>query len=116
VNPNQIAEDLKRNNGFVPGVKPGLETADHISAILDRITLPSALFLALISILPAFAVLLGVGRNFALFFGGTSLIIMVQVMLDTLQEIESYLLMKEYEGMMSSGKLKGTTENPYVPV
>ncbi|MBB6611355.1 preprotein translocase subunit SecY [Pontibacter sp. Tf4] len=111
VDPNRIAEDLKRSGGFVPGVKPGRATSEYIDTILTKITLPGALFLALVAIFPAIAMLLGVTREFAHFFGGTSLIIMVGVVLDTLQQIESHLLMRHYDGMMKSGKLRGRSEN-----
>jgi preprotein translocase subunit SecY len=111
VNPDQISNDLKRSGGFIPGVKPGLATSEYIGQILDRITLPGALFLAVIAILPAFAMIFGITRQFSAFFGGTSLIIMVGVVLDTLNQVESYLLMKHYDGMMKSGKLKGRTPN-----
>jgi preprotein translocase subunit SecY len=111
VNPDQISNDLKRSGGFIPGVKPGLATSEYIGQILDRITLPGALFLALIAILPSFAMIFGITREFSAFFGGTSLIIMVGVVLDTLNQVESYLLMKHYDGMMKSGKLKGRTPN-----
>lgn len=104
VNSQQIADDLKRNNGFIPGVKPGEATAQYLDEIIDRITLPGALFLIAIAILPAFAAQAGVARDFSQFFGGTSLLIMVGVILDTLQQIQSYLLMKDYEGMMKTGK------------
>ncbi len=107
INPNQMAEDMKRSGSFVPGVKPGEETSNYISSILDKITLPGALFLAVVAVLPAFANAAGVSFNFAQFYGGTSLIIMVGVVLDTLQQIEGYLLMRHYEGMMKSGKLQG---------
>lgn len=110
LNPNQIADDLKRNGGFVPGIKPGAPTADYIDAVLSKITLPGALFVALIAILPAIAFNLNVHQQFAQFYGGTSLLIMVGVVLDTLQQIESFLLMREYEGMMKSGKLKGRSQ------
>jgi len=106
-NPKQIAEDLKRNNGFVPGVKPGQPTADYIGAIMDKITLPGAIFLALVGIMPGFAQRLGVTQGFSTFFGGTSLLIMVGVVLDTLQQIETYLLMRQYDGLMSSGRVQG---------
>ncbi|MDE3234896.1 MAG: preprotein translocase subunit SecY [Bacteroidota bacterium] len=105
--PKQIAEDLKRNNGFVPGVKPGQPTADYIGAIMDKITLPGAIFLALVGIMPGFAQKLGVTQAFSTFFGGTSLLIMVGVILDTLQQIETYLLMRQYDGLMSSGRVQG---------
>jgi len=110
INSNDIADNLKRNGGFVPGVKPGKQTAEFIDTILSRITLPGALFLAAIAILPAFAVKAGVGQNFAQFYGGTSLLILVGVVLDTLQQIESYLLMRHYEGMMKSGRVKGRSQ------
>ncbi len=106
-NPKQIAEDLKRNNGFVPGVKPGQPTADYIGAIMDKITLPGAIFLALVGIMPGFAQRLDVTQGFSTFFGGTSLLIMVGVVLDTLQQIETYLLMRQYDGLMSSGRVQG---------
>lgn len=107
INPNQIADDMKRGGGFIPGVKPGLATSDFLAAILDRITLPGAVLLAAIAIMPAIASLFGVSNVFAQFFGGTSLLILVGVVLDTLQQIESYLLMKRYEGLMESGRLQG---------
>jgi len=111
VNPNQIADDMKRNGGFIPGVKPGKATSEFIDTVLTRVTFPGSLFLALVAIMPAFAQMAGVNTNFAQFFGGTSLLIMVGVILDTLQQIESYLLMRHYEGMMKSGKLKGRSQN-----
>ena len=110
INPTQISDDMKRGGGFVPGVKPGEETAGFIATILDRITLPGAVMLSLIAILPAVANLFGVTRGFASFFGGTSLLILVGVVLDTLQQIESYLLMRKYEGLMQSGRVKGRSE------
>ena len=106
-NPKQMSEDLKRNNGFIPGVKPGLPTADYIGAIMDRITFPGAIFLAFVGILPGFAQLLGVTQQFSSFFGGTSLLIMVGVILDTLQQIETHLLMRQYDGLMKGGRLQG---------
>jgi preprotein translocase subunit SecY len=106
-NPKQISEDLKRNNGFIPGVKPGQPTADYIGSIMDKITLPGAIFLAFVGILPGFAERLGVTQSFSSFFGGTSLLIMVGVILDTLQQIETYLLMRQYDGLMKSGRLQG---------
>ena len=109
INPNQMADDMKRNGGFVPGIKPGKQTSEFLDMILSRITLPGSIFLAIIAVLPAFAILGGVEGNFAQFYGGTSLLIMVGVILDTLQQIESYLLMRHYEGMMNSGKIKGRT-------
>lgn len=111
VNPNQIADDLKRNGGFVPGIKPGRDTSNFIDTVLTRITLPGSIFLAIVAILPAFANLAGVSQQFSQFYGGTSLLIMVGVILDTLNQIESYLLMRHYEGMMKSGKIKGRSEN-----
>jgi preprotein translocase subunit SecY len=111
VNPNQIADDLKRNGGFVPGIKPGADTSNFIDSVLTRITLPGAIFLALVAIMPALAVLAGVSQQFAQFYGGTSLLIMVGVILDTLNQINSYLLMRHYEGMMKSGKIRGRSEN-----
>ncbi len=111
VNPNQIADDMKRNGGFIPGVKPGRSTSEFIDTVLTRVTFPGSLFLAFVAIMPAFAQMAGVNTNFAQFFGGTSLLIMVGVILDTLQQIESYLLMRHYEGMMKSGKLKGRSQN-----
>jgi preprotein translocase subunit SecY len=106
-NPKQMSEDLKRNNGFIPGVKPGQPTADYIGAIMDRITLPGAVFLALIGILPGFAQMLGVTQAFSMFFGGTSLLIMVGVILDTLQQIETHLLMRQYDGLIKGGRMQG---------
>lgn len=111
VNPQQIADDMKRGGGFIPGVKPGQQTSEYISSILDRITFPGSLMLALVAILPAFASMAGVSTDFAHFFGGTSLLIMVGVVLDTLQQVESYLLMRRYEGLMKSGRVKGRTES-----
>lgn len=110
VNPTQMAEDLKRNNGFIPGVKPGKRTAEYIDTIMSRITLPGSIFLALVAILPAFAGIMGINSQFAQFFGGTSLLILVGVVLDTLQQIESHLLMRHYDGFLKSGaKIKGRT-------
>ncbi|HMP98911.1 MAG TPA: preprotein translocase subunit SecY [Cyclobacteriaceae bacterium] len=110
VNSNDIAENLKRNGGFIPGIKPGKATGEFIDSVLTKITLPGAIFLAIVAVLPAFAVRAGVGQNFAQFYGGTSLLIMVGVILDTLQQIESYLLMRHYEGMMKSGRVKGRSQ------
>lgn len=110
INPTQIADDMKRNGGFVPGIKPGKQTSEFIDGILTKITLPGSIFLAIVAILPAFAVIAGVTQGFATFYGGTSLLIMVGVILDTLQQIESYLLMRHYEGMMKSGKIKGRSQ------
>ena len=108
INPQQMAENLKQNNGFIPGVKPGKKTAEYIDTIMSRITLPGSIFLAIVAILPAFARLAGVSMGFAQFFGGTSLLIMVGVILDTLQQIESHLLMRHYDGFFDNGfKIKG---------
>jgi preprotein translocase subunit SecY len=106
-NPKQIADNLKQSNGFIPGVKPGQPTADYIGAIMDRITLPGAIMLALLGILPGIAQRLGVTQQFATFFGGTSLLIMVGVVLDTLQQIETQLLMRQYDGLMKGGRIQG---------
>lgn len=107
INPVQIADELKRNNGFIPGIKPGKNTADYIDTVMSRITLPGSLFLAAVAILPAFASAFGVSREFSQFFGGTSLLILVGVVLDTLQQIESHLLMRHYDGLLKSGRIKG---------
>jgi preprotein translocase subunit SecY len=107
LNPTQMAEDMKRNNGFIPGVKPGKDTADYIDTIMSRITLPGSLFIAFIAIMPAFASLLNVQDEFSQFFGGTSLLILVGVVLDTLQQIESHLLMRHYDGLLNSGRVRG---------
>ena len=112
-NPKQMADELKRNNGFIPGVKPGQDTADYIGAIMDRITLPGAVLLALVGILPGiFQLVFGMSQGFATFFGGTSLLIMVGVILDTLQQIETQLLMREYDGLMNSGRIQGRQAVP----
>ena len=107
VNPQMMADDMKRNGGFIPGVKPGKSTVKYIDDIMTRITLPGSIFLALITILPAIAMALGVDNNFAYFFGGTSLLIMVGVVLDTLKQVESYLLMRHYDGLMKTGRIQG---------
>ncbi len=107
INPGQMAEDMKRNGGFIPGVKPGKRTVEFLDTVMSRITLPGSLFLALVAILPAFAMIAGVTSTFAQFYGGTSLLIMVGVVLDTLQQIESHLLMRHYDGLMKSGRIKG---------
>ena len=107
INPTQMAEDMKRNNGFIPGIKPGKKTAEYIDDIMSRITLPGSFFLALVAIMPAFAGIFGVKAEFAQFFGGTSLLILVGVVLDTLQQVESHLLMKHYDGLLKSGRIKG---------
>jgi preprotein translocase subunit SecY len=109
INPQQMAEDMKRNNGFIPGIKPGKRTVEYIDTIMSRITLPGSFFLAIIAILPAFASFLGINHQFAQFFGGTSLLILVGVVLDTLQQVESHLLMHHYDGLMKSGRIKGRT-------
>ena len=109
INSNQIAEDMKKNGGFIPGVKPGKKTAEYIDTIMSRITLPGSLFLGIIAILPAIVRLFGVNTQFAQFFGGTSLLILVGVVLDTLSQIESYLLMRHYDGLTKSGRIKGRT-------
>ena len=109
INPNQMAEDMKRNNGFIPGIKPGKKTAEYIDDIMSRITLPGSFFLALVAIMPAFAGVFGVKAEFAQFFGGTSLLILVGVVLDTLQQVESHLLMRHYDGLLKSGRIKGRT-------
>ena len=109
VRPTQMAEDMKRNNGFIPGVKPGKKTAEYLDAIMSRITLPGSIFLGIVAILPAFARFFGISQNFAQFFGGTSLLIMVGVVLDTLQQVESHLTMHHYDGLMKEGKIKGRT-------
>jgi preprotein translocase subunit SecY len=106
-NPKQISDNLKQNNGFIPGVKPGQPTTDFIGAIMDKITLPGAVLLAIVGILPGIAQLLGVTQGFSTFFGGTSLLIMVGVILDTLQQIETQLLMRQYDGLMKSGRIQG---------
>jgi preprotein translocase subunit SecY len=109
VNPTQMAEDMKRNGGFIPGVKPGRKTVDFLDTVMSRITLPGSVFLAMIAVLPAIARLIGVNSQFAAFFGGTSLLILVGVVLDTLQQVESHLLMRHYDGLMKSGRIKGRT-------
>ena len=103
LNPTQMAEDMKRNNGFIPGVKPGKPTAEYIDTVMSRITLPGSLFIAFIAIMPALAGLLNVQQGFAQFFGGTSLLILVGVVIDTLQQIQSYLMMRHYEGLLTPG-------------
>lgn len=107
VNPLQMAEDMKKNGGFIPGVKPGKKTVEFLDTIMSRITLPGSIFLGIITILPAFAMMAGINQQFAYFYGGTSLLILVGVVLDTLQQIESHLLMRHYDGLMKSGRIKG---------
>ncbi len=107
VNSSQMADDMKRNGGFIPGIKPGRQTAEYLDSVMSRIVFPGSLFLAFVAILPSFAAILGVNQGFALFYGGTSLLIMVGVVLDTLQQIESYLLNRHYDGLMKGGRIKG---------
>src|SRR5690606_5789522 len=107
VNPQQMAEDMKKNGGFIPGIKPGYETNLFIDNVISRITFPGAIFIAVIAILPSIASALGVNNTFAHFYGGTSLLILVGVVLDTLQQIESHLLMRHYDGLMKTGRVKG---------
>jgi preprotein translocase subunit SecY len=106
-----MADDMKKSGGFIPGIKPGKSTSDYLDEVMSRITLPGALFLALIAILPAFAMIFGVSQSFAQFYGGTSLLIMVGVVLDTLQQIESHLLSRHYDGLMKGGRIKGRGSN-----
>lgn len=110
INPTQMAEDMKRTQSFIPGVKAGTDTAEYIDSIMSKITLPGSIFLAIIAVLPAVARLFGISSNLAQFFGGTSLLIMVGVVLDTLQQVESHLLMHHYDGLMKSGRIKGRSE------
>ena len=107
MNTNQMAEDIKKNGGFIPGVKPGKKTAEYLNTILDRITLPGSIFLAIVAIMPAIVSLMGVSTAFSHFYGGTSLLILVGVVLDTLQQIESHLLMHHYDGLTKTGRIKG---------
>ncbi|MBX3165494.1 MAG: preprotein translocase subunit SecY [Bacteroidetes bacterium] len=107
VNPNQLADDMKRNGGFIPGVKPGKKTAEFIDQVMSRITLPGSIFLAAVAVMPAFAQKMGINSEFADFYGGTSLLILVGVVLDTLQQIETYLLNRHYDGLMKTGRIKG---------
>ena len=112
VNPKQMSDDMKKNGGFIPGVAPGNATSDFIDAVISRITLPGSIFLAIIAIMPAIASVFNINSQFARFFGGTSLIILVGVVLDTLQQIESHLLMRHYDGLMKTGRVKGRTAVP----
>jgi preprotein translocase subunit SecY len=112
VNPQQMSEDMKKNGGFIPGIKPGRDTGNFIDGVISRITLPGSIALAIIAIIPALGSLVGVSTTFARFFGGTSLIILVGVVLDTLQQIESHLLMRHYDGLMKTGRIKGRTAIP----
>jgi preprotein translocase subunit SecY len=109
INPNQMAEDMKKNGGFVPGVKPGRKTAEFIDSVMSKITLPGSIFLGFVAIMPALVINLGVNSQFAQFFGGTSLLILVGVVLDTLQQVESHLLMRHYDGLTKTGRIKGRT-------
>ena len=109
INPTQMAEEMKRNNGFIPGIKPGKRTSEYLDLIMSRITLPGSIFLAVVAIMPAIARIFGISNEFAAFFGGTSLLILVGVVLDTLQQIESHLLMRHYDGLLKSGRIKGRT-------
>ncbi len=109
INPNQMADDMKKNGGFIPGVKPGKKTAEYLEEILSKVTLPGSFFLAIVAILPAIIRLFGVNTQFAQFYGGTSLLILVGVILDTLQQIESHLLMRHYDGLTKTGRIKGRT-------
>ena len=113
LNPTQMAEDMKRNNGFIPGIKPGKNTAEYIDTIMSRITLPGSLFIAFIAVMPALAGLLNVKQEFSQFFGGTSLLILVGVVIDTLQQIESHLLMRHYDGLLNSGRTRGNSVSAY---
>jgi preprotein translocase subunit SecY len=106
-----MAEDMKRNGGFIPGIKPGKKTAEYLDDIMSRIVFPGSLFLACIAVLPAIARFAGISQQFAQFFGGTSLLILVGVVLDTLQQIESHLLMRHYDGLLKSGRIKGRSGN-----
>lgn len=116
INPQQIADDLKRNGGFIPGVKPGKNTRDYIDTIMSRITLPGSIFLALVAIFPSFASRMGISASFSQFFGGTSLLILVGVVLDTLQQVESHLLMRHYDGLLKGGRIKGRNALPQVSI
>ncbi len=107
VNPTMMADSLKKNEGFIPGVKPGKKTVEYLDSIMSRVTLPGSIFLGIISILPAIAMIFGINNQFASFYGGTSLLILVGVVLDTLQQVESYLLMRHYDGLMKTGRLSG---------
>jgi len=116
-NPVQMADDMKRNNGFIPGIKPGKQTANFIDGVISRITFPGAVFISLVAVMPVIAVAFKVNQEFSQFFGGTSLLILVGVVLDTLQQIDSYLLMRKYDGLMSGGgKMKGRMTNQYSQV
>ena len=116
INPSQMAEDMKKNGGFIPGVKPGRKTVEFLDTVMSKITLPGSIFLALVAILPAFAMIAGVNNQFAQFYGGTSLLILVGVVLDTLQQIESHLLMRHYDGLMKTGRIKGRSGGAFASV
>ena len=107
VSPSAMAERMKQDGGFIPGVKPGKPTAEYLDTIMSRVTLPGSIFLGIIAILPALAMIFGISNAFASFYGGTSLLILVGVVLDTLQQVESYLLMRHYDGLMKTGRLSG---------
>ena len=111
VNPKQYSDYLKSNNAFIPGIQPGQNTEEYIDNVVSRITLPGAIFLGLISILPAFAIASGINTSFALFFGGTSILILVGVVLDTLRQVETYLVKSKYDGLIKSGKIGGKKSN-----
>jgi len=111
INPTQMADDMKKNGGFIPGIKPGKKTIEFLDNIMSKITLPGSIFLSFVAILPAFAIIAGVNNQFAQFYGGTSLLILIGVVLDTLQQIESHLLMRHYDGLMKTGKIKGRASN-----
>ena len=113
LNPTQMAEDMKRNNGFIPGIKPGKDTAEYIDTIMSRITFPGSLFIAFIAVMPALAGLLDVQQAFSQFFGGTSLLILVGVVIDTLQQIESHLMMRHYDGLLNSGRTRNGGVSAY---
>ena len=113
LNPTQMAEDMKRNNGFIPGIKPGKDTADYIDTIMTRITFPGSLFIAFIAVMPTLAGLLNVQQAFSQFFGGTSLLILVGVVIDTIQQIESHMLMRHYDGLLNSGRTRGAGVSAY---
>ena len=113
LNPKQMAEDMKRNNGFIPGIKPGRDTAEYIDTVMTRITFPGSLFIAFIAVMPALAGLLNVQQGFSQFFGGTSLLILVGVVIDTIQQIESHLLMRHYEGLLNSGRTRNSGVSAY---
>jgi preprotein translocase subunit SecY len=105
-----MSDDMKKNGGFVPGVKPGKTTGDYIDSVISKITLPGSIFLAIIAIMPSIAIIMGVNSQFAHFYGGTSLLILVGVVLDTLQQVESHLLMRHYDGLMKTGRIKGRSQ------